>query len=81
MFLISDKTAIPKQDDKTIMGEFAGSPTFLCLAEEKAIDAVMVCAKKMAESFRFAGFEIVKWVGRLGDIGPRLVQVIHRQEV
>ena len=78
MFLISDKTAIPKQDDKTIMGEFAGSPTFLCLAEEKAIDAVMVCAKKMAESFRFAGFEIVEGVGRLWGIGPVLVQVIHR---
>ena len=81
MFLVANDPAVPKQDDKTIMGKFPGSPSFLRLAEEKAIDAVMVCAEKMAESLRFASFEIVEGVGRLAGIGPLLVQVIHRQEV
>ena len=78
MLLVADDPAVPKQDDKTIMGEFTGSPSVPRLAEEKTIDAVMVCAEKMAESLRFASFEIVEGVGRLWGIGPVLVQVIHR---
>ena len=81
MWLVSDDPAVPKQDDKTIMGKFFGSPTFPPLAEEKTIDAVMVNAKKMTEGFGFTHFEVVEGVGRIGGTGPRLVQFIHRQEV
>lgn len=81
MFLVFDDAIVAEEDDKTIFGEFPGLPPVPCLAEEKAIYAIVMYAEKMSESLLAAGFEVVEGVRELWDSRPLLVQVIHRQEV
>ena len=81
MLLVANDPAVPKKDDKAIMGKFCSSPAFSCLTEEKTINAVMVCAEKMTKGGRLAGFKVLEGISRLAGIGPILGQVIHRQKV
>ena len=81
MLLVANDPAVPKKDDKAIMGEFLSSAAFSGLAEEKTINAVMVCAEKMTKGGRLAAFKVLKGISRLAGFGPILLQVTHRQEV
>ena len=81
MFLVFDDAIVSEEDDKTMLGQFPGSAALFCLAEEKAIDPVVVYAEKMAKGLLAAGFEVVEGGRGLGGSGPFLMQVIHRQGV
>ena len=72
---------VAEEDDKAMLGQFPGSPPIPGLAEQKAIDAVMMYSGKMPEGFQAAGLEGLKGVRELWDVGPFFMQVVHRQEV